>query len=244
MPKSRQLGAEIMLIQMPRSPNGWQAPRKEEESNSFESGLRRDLAGAPIVSYDPAVGGWAKRAIDLALTLLTAPIWLLLIVICAAWARVRGVEDVFLAEDFVGYGGRTFGRYLMQLAPRSAIIAAFPKAAAPEIERPPSPERGTWLALMQSLPGLFNVLRGEMSLVGPAPLTASEVESLKSAKRQYLSARPGLVGLDLLGEMNCDTLNLYKAYAFSWSVLLDAAALWNAARQLVKPNAGTAATDG
>lgn len=239
MAKRQQLGAELMLIQMPRGHNGRHAPRRDEESDSFESGLRRDLAGAPIVSYDPVVGGWIKRAIDLVLTVLTAPIWLLAIATYAAWARLRGVEDVFLAEDVVGYGGRAFSRYVMQLPPPSAVIAPFPSATAPDL--PPPPQRGrVWLAV-EALPSLFNVLRGDMSLVGPTPLAVGGVELLQSAKRHYLSARPGLVGLGLLRTMNCDAPSQYKAYAFSWSISLDAAMLWDAGRGLLDSSSGTPA---
>ena len=47
----------------------------------------------------------------------------------------------------------------------------------------------------ERLPRLINVLRGEMSLVGPAPLDAEGLEQLKTSKRYYLSARPGVVGI-------------------------------------------------
>lgn len=229
-----------MLIQMPRGPGGRVAPRKDEEANPFESGLRRDLAGAPVVSYDPPVGGWLKRAIDLALAVLTAPLWLLAIGVCAVWARMRGVAHVFLAEDFVGHGGRAFSRYVMQLAPQSAVVAAFPGAAAPDIESAPQPAPSAVQLMLERLPSLFNVLRGEMSLVGPAPLTPSGLEMLKNAKRFYISARPGLIGLELLGEMNCDETSQCKAYALSWSPALDAAMLWNAARRFTGSNRDTA----
>ncbi|MBY0564325.1 MAG: sugar transferase [Hyphomonadaceae bacterium] len=227
-----------MLIQMPRGPSVRRDPQNGEEANPFESGLRRDLAGSPIISYDSVIGGWAKRGVDLALTILTAPLWLILIGVGAAWARVRNVQHVLLADDVVGYGGQGFSRYLMQLTPPSAVIAAFPGVAiddtGAEVDvgaREDAPQ-SKWLLLLESLPGLFNVLRGEMSIVGPAALRMAEVETLKGAKRQYLSARPGLIGLDLLGEMKCDAASACKAYALSWSMVLDAEILWKAARGL------------
>ena len=47
---------------------------------------------------------------------------------------------------------------------------------------------------IDEFPQLVNVLRGEMSIVGPSPLAREELELVKSAKRQYLSARPGVAG--------------------------------------------------
>ena len=48
---------------------------------------------------------------------------------------------------------------------------------------------------LDELPQLFNVLRGEMHLVGPRPITVVEMQRYGKRKRHYLSVRPGLTGL-------------------------------------------------
>jgi len=48
---------------------------------------------------------------------------------------------------------------------------------------------------LDELPQLFNVLRGEMHLVGPRPITVAEMQRYGKRKRHYLSVRPGLTGL-------------------------------------------------
>jgi exopolysaccharide production protein ExoY len=79
---------------------------------------------------------------------------------------------------------------------------------------------------LDELPQLFNVLKGEMSIVGPRPVTDEELVRYGSAKADYLACRPGITGLwQVSGRSNttygkrvaCDTF-----YARNWSMALDA----------------------
>jgi lipopolysaccharide/colanic/teichoic acid biosynthesis glycosyltransferase len=79
---------------------------------------------------------------------------------------------------------------------------------------------------------MINVLRGEMALVGPRPLTRESLEPLRTAKRYYLSARPGIVGVESIAEAY-DAVSQYKGYALSWSFETDALILWDALRRLL-----------
>ena len=80
---------------------------------------------------------------------------------------------------------------------------------------------------IDELPQLFNVLKGEMSLVGPRPLMKSDVDLAYGAyaSRRIYSAKPGMTGLwQVSGRSEIDTdirkeLNLY--YVHNWSVWLD-----------------------
>lgn len=92
---------------------------------------------------------------------------------------------------------------------------------------------------LDELPQLLNVLRGEMSLVGPRPPLRSEVDEYERDAIRRLHVRPGLTGLwqvsgrsDLSWE---DSVRLDLTYVDNWSVLLDLQILWRTARAVVRP---------
>jgi lipopolysaccharide/colanic/teichoic acid biosynthesis glycosyltransferase len=71
-----------------------------------------------------------------------------------------------------------------------------------------------------------------MALVGPSPLSPDELEPLKTGKRYYLSARPGVVGISTIVDAHEEQASQYKIYAFSWSLLTDLVILGDALRGL------------
>lgn len=222
-----------MLVQMPRgSTTGGEPPGPTKvECTPFEAALRRDLANAPVVSYESLIGGWPKRAFDLSVTFVTAPIWLLALLVGALIARVRHKADLFVAEDRVGYGGRSFKAWRLRLSPPTAVIEVL-RASAPPVTPIAETRAAKWVEALERLPQLFNVLRGEMSLVGPRPLAREEVEMLRTARRYYLSARPGVVGLGS-GEGDDESVGgPCKVYALSWSIWHDILIASRAAREL------------
>ena len=80
---------------------------------------------------------------------------------------------------------------------------------------------------LDELPQLWNVLRGDMSLVGPRPPTPDEVERYSERQAQRLSVVPGITGLWQVSGRNEITdfdewIELDLRYARSWSPLLDA----------------------
>jgi lipopolysaccharide/colanic/teichoic acid biosynthesis glycosyltransferase len=86
---------------------------------------------------------------------------------------------------------------------------------------------GRYLALtrLDELPQLFNVLRGEMSLVGPRPPLAYEVERYEPWQHERLSVRPGITGLWQVSGRNrlsyVDMIRLDITYAREWSFRRD-----------------------
>ena len=78
---------------------------------------------------------------------------------------------------------------------------------------------------LDELPQLLNVLKGEMSLVGPRPIVESEVEKYKSAFEDYCLVRPGITGLwQISGRNNTsytERVYLDSYYVNNWSVWLD-----------------------
>jgi lipopolysaccharide/colanic/teichoic acid biosynthesis glycosyltransferase len=91
---------------------------------------------------------------------------------------------------------------------------------------------GRWLrrCSVDELPQLVNVLRGQMSLVGPRPPLPSEVEQYEQHMHRRLLVTPGLTGLwQVSGRSELsweETVRLDLYYVENWSVALDAEILW------------------
>ncbi|HYD88953.1 MAG TPA: sugar transferase [Vitreimonas sp.] len=226
---------------MPRGSADQQGSQKAEAGNAFEAALRRDLASAPVVSYDAMLGGWPKRAVDLTLTLITLPIWLLVLIGAALVSKVRHPAPVFLVQERVGYGGRVFKCFKLRIEPPTAKVERLRIAGEPE-EAPANDwnamavqaeaPQAKWRRALERMPQLFNVIGGDMALVGPSPLSRDQLEPLKTAKRYYLSARPGVVGVSAIADADEEDAAQYKMYALAWSLGTDALILWDALRSL------------
>ncbi len=231
-----------MLIQMPRGSKDQAGTQNAEECTAFEAALRRDLASAPVISYETVIGGAAKRVIDVGLTVLSAPFWAPLMLGAAAWSKARHPSRVFQAQERIGYGGAAFQCLSLRLEPPTAVIERLPIAAQPDqpandwaaVAGPAEEPQTKWRRAIERLPRLINVLRGEMSLVGPAPLAREELEPLKTAKRHYLSARPGLMGISAIADANEEEASQYKLYGLSWSVMTDSLIMLDALRSLLR----------
>lgn len=78
---------------------------------------------------------------------------------------------------------------------------------------------------LDELPQLWNVFKGEMSLVGPRPVTEDELERYRQYVKYYLSVRPGITGLWQISGRNDTTYNerirLDTRYIIGWSLLKD-----------------------
>lgn len=78
---------------------------------------------------------------------------------------------------------------------------------------------------LDELPQLFNVLRGEMSIVGPRPVTDEELVRYSDSINAYLACRPGITGLWQVSGRSTTTYNKRVAcdafYASNWSIALD-----------------------
>ena len=135
--------------------------------------------------------------------LVTAPlIFLLLLVV---W--IEGGQPIF-RHTRIGQKRRSFGCLKIRSMHRGAedhlkaILAADPAAAAEwaadqKLTEDPRVTRiGYFLrkSSLDELPQFMNVLRGEMSLVGPRPITADEIERYGAFANSYAAVRPGLTG--------------------------------------------------
>ena len=230
-----------MLIQMPRGSSDRPGAKDGSGKDAFEAALRRDLASAPVVAYNAILGGWTKRAFDLAITLITIPLWVPALAGAAVLARLRHRAPVFVADERIGYGGRAFNCFRLQLnAPAPNVEPLFSASDEPQtsetawsqIEQQAEGRRAKWRRALECLPQFLNVLWGDMALVGPTPLPREAVGELKAAKRYYLSCRPGLVGIEAVREGDVSDAPAEKLYALCWSLTTDAIILCEGIRSL------------
>lgn len=137
-------------------------------------------------------GRFTKRAFDLTALILAAPIWLPILVVVAAIVRTKLGHPVFFRQkrpgrnaqifEMIKFRSMTDGRDVTgQLLPDAVRLTPF----------------GRFLraASLDELPELLNVLRGDMSLVGPRPLLVQYLPrySLRQSRRHEV--RPGITGL-------------------------------------------------
>jgi lipopolysaccharide/colanic/teichoic acid biosynthesis glycosyltransferase len=161
----------------------------------------RTVQGARVVSVPVAALGWygaCKRAGDvtaaLVLLVLTAPLVLLAMLLIKLTSR----GPVIYTQTRVGRGGRPFTIYKLRTMIHhceSLTGARWAVAGDPRITHVGRFLRRTHL---DELPQLWNVLRGDMSLVGPRPERPEFVPQLEQAIAHYrdrLAVRPGVTGL-------------------------------------------------
>lgn len=146
-----------------------------------------------------------NQVLALLLLVLLSP--LMLVVAFLIWRRDGA--PIFFAHYRVGHDGKMFRCMKFRTMLRdaepvlAALLASSPQARA-EWQRdqklsndPRITPVGNFLrrTSLDELPQLFNVLRGEMSLVGPRPITVSELTRYGYVRWHYLSVRPGMTGL-------------------------------------------------
>ncbi len=146
-----------------------------------------------------------KRVIDLMLTVAAMPFWLSIVGFCALLVKLESPRDpVLFVQERTGKGGRRFPMFkfrtmVVNAADMEAELAHLSKLKWPDfkIEDDPRVTRvGRWLrrTSLDEFPQLFNVLRGEMSLVGPRPTIFGTDEYLLWQTAR-LEVMPGVTGL-------------------------------------------------
>ena len=133
----------------------------------------------------------AKRAFDLLVVLVAAPLWLPLLSIVALLVRLRLGSPVLFRQRRPGLGGRSF--FILKF--RTMVDAHGPDGRPLRDEDRLTPF-GQFLrsASLDELPSLLNVLRGDMSLVGPRPLLEEYLPLYSPEQARRHDMRPGLTG--------------------------------------------------
>jgi lipopolysaccharide/colanic/teichoic acid biosynthesis glycosyltransferase len=182
-----------------------------------EPGTRTGRASSLIVPIAPTPVGYrlAKRSLDLAASLLGLLIISPIVALVAIAVKLESRGPVLFRQERLGLGGRPFVLYKF----RSMLSSAeqeHHREHVRELIRPDSTglrsTEGVWLPIeadsritrlggflrrshLDELPQLINIVRGEMSLVGPRPPIPYEVEIYEPRHLRRLSVIPGMTGL-------------------------------------------------
>jgi exopolysaccharide biosynthesis polyprenyl glycosylphosphotransferase len=176
-----------------------------------------------------------KRVLDILLSLLVMAIAAPFMLAIALWVRMDSNGPIFYRAARIGRKGRTFTCFKFRTMVADAD--ALRQALADQNERdgilfkitddPRITKAGARLRKysLDELPQLFNVLVGDMSLVGPRPPLAAEVEKYDLAHLRRLDVLPGMTGLwqvEARQDPSFDSyISLDTAYVENWNLMLD-----------------------
>jgi len=156
-----------------------------------------NLAIYPQPAAESCIWDPLQRACDLLLTLLSLPLWGPFLLIVLALKRLADGPPVLFRHVRLGQGGEPFVMYKIRTTPDGFQPGVSDWSNE---SYPPRTRFGAWLRRfdLDELPQLWNVLKGEMSLVGPRPEMPVHARRFSRALPEYpqrLMVRPGLTGL-------------------------------------------------
>lgn len=183
---------------------------------------------------------FAKRLLDIGLVFLFAPLLVPIFLVIAVLVRLNSKGPIFFGHKRIGRSGRTFTAWKFRsMIPNANEALANYLSEHPELRK--EWERDHKLKddpriipgighiirkfSLDELPQIWNVLRGDMSLVGPRPIVDSEIEKYCDVFPLYLKVTPGITGLWQVSGRNNTTyqerITLDAFYVRNWSPWLD-----------------------
>lgn len=180
-----------------------------------------------------------KRCFDVALILLAAPLWVPVCLLITLIIRLGSHGPILFRQERVGQGGRPFVCFKFRTMHLNAsqmthrehvkdlITSSSPMIKLDDENDGRLIRGGSWIraAGLDELAQLINILRGEMSIVGPRPCIPYEYEMYQPWQRRRCAAPPGLTGLWQVSGKNRTTfsqmVNLDIDYARRMSLWLD-----------------------
>lgn len=201
---------------------------------TFEVGATGQTANAT-----PAPMPLWKRVLDFVVILAASPLWLPVAGLVALVIRFGSRGPLIFRQQRVGCRGRIFTCYKFRTMQINADQAAHQhhvkdlfRSSTPMIKLDAGNDGrlipgGAWIRAggLDELPQLFNVLRGEMSIVGPRPCIPYEYDLYEPEQRHRFDAPPGLTGLWQVSGKNRTTfaemIRLDIAYARRMCLWLD-----------------------
>jgi lipopolysaccharide/colanic/teichoic acid biosynthesis glycosyltransferase len=139
-----------------------------------------------------------KAAVEAAVTLMLMIPAASLVLVCAAGIKLTSPGPVFYSQVRLGRGGRPYRMHKLRTMPHDCEATTGPVWSTPDDPRVTRFGRFLRDTHLDEVPQLWNVLCGEMSLIGPRPERPEIVEHLERALPRYrerLLVRPGLTGL-------------------------------------------------
>ncbi len=209
----------------------------QTQSLNFEL---NNVAGLPLVSIKGTpLDGWRriyKRLFDLIGATLLLIILSPLLIVLALLVKITSKGPVIVKLERVGTKGKVFKLYKFRSMVKDAhllkeqILAYNERPDGPLFKMKNDPritKFGAWLrrTSLDELAQLINVIKGEMSLVGPRPHEPQEVSQYKRGYKKLLAIKPGITGLaQVSGRSNllfAEEAKLDVFYIENWSVWLD-----------------------
>lgn len=262
----RRAGASIVIVAgtLPGGSHrlrelGW---RLEDLSTELVLASRlTDIAG-PRVHYRPVEGmplmhvelpqftgtrHLLKRLVDLTVGILALVILAPVLLLLAVVVKADSSGPVFYSQERIGRNGTTFRMHKFRSMTtdadlRLAELSGGNQGSGPlfKLHDDPRVTRcGKWMRRysLDELPQLFNVLTGEMSLVGPRPPLRREVEAYEQPAHRRLLIKPGITGLwQISGRSNLswqESVRLDLYYVENWSLMGDLMIMWRTAKAMV-----------
>src|SRR5947207_2781682 len=182
--------------------------------------------------------GW-KSALDITCILLSLPVWLPLMILLMLVTRIASPGPIFYRQERIGFGGRHFFIWKFRTMKLSAETQVHERhfeelmrvdCPMTKLDVYGDPRLAPFGRILRAsgldeLPQIFNVLRGEMSLVGPRPCTPNEFAHYEPWQRERVNGLPGLTGYWQVNGKNKTTFNQMIAmdlfYLKNVSILLD-----------------------
>ncbi len=211
----------------------------------------QSVAGVPLIYVRKTGIDRVQRALKRTLDIAGATLGLILLApllaVVAAWIKKDSEGGVFFTQLRVGRDGRLFKCWKFR------TMVADAEARRAELEHlsegpgllfklkddPRVTRAGRTLRRysIDELPQLYNVLRGEMSLVGPRPALPAEVEQYDEWVRNRLKVKPGITGLWQVSGRTETSFSDYVRYDLfyiqNWSLSLDLWILWRTLRAVL-----------
>ncbi len=196
----------------------------------------------PVRSLAAELARTVKVGLDVIIALLALGLLSPLLLAIAIYIKTDG-GPVLYAQERIGRGGRRFHcfkfrsmvvdaeRRLQELLASDSQAAAEWAAVHKLSADPRVTEIGAFLrkTSLDEIPQLLNVLRGEMSLVGPRPIVPDEIERYRNDITSYYAVRPGVTGLWQVSGRSDTTyarrVQLDVEYVKNWSLLRDVSIL-------------------
>jgi exopolysaccharide biosynthesis polyprenyl glycosylphosphotransferase len=212
----------------------------------------RHVAGLPLVQVEEPqadrAGGWVKRAFDLVVAGAILLVLAVPMLVCALVVKLADGGPVFYRQSRVGLHGDLFDMIKF----RSMVVGADRLRTVLESsneldgvlfkirEDPRVTAFGRFMRRysIDELPQLLNVLRGDMSLVGPRPPLPTEVEQYERDVHRRLLVRPGMTGLwQVSGRSDLtwsESVRLDLYYVDNWSLVTDVVIMLKTIRAVVR----------
>jgi exopolysaccharide biosynthesis polyprenyl glycosylphosphotransferase len=224
----RQLESVVPISEVPRlfELHNWRS-----ESEELEGLTLINLPTASLGLVDRSL----KRFIDLTVAACALTVSAPLLALIAAAIKMDSPGPVFFRQERTGRGGQTFSIFKFRSMTADAwekrnTVAALNRSDGPlfKMEHDPRVTRVGSLIRKTSLdeiPQLINVVRGEMSLVGPRPLPTEEASRIDGPGLARQIVKPGITGLwQVCGRSDlsyADLQHLDSVYVRSWSLMWD-----------------------